>query len=247
MSARSEQLHPIDRGRLGALACASLAVFALCAAIAADGRVGSVEEGVFRAINGLPDAIQPLLWAFQLVGVIVVPVLVAAVAWRCHRPRLAVAALAVVPLKLALEHLVAKQLVERERPGTSICQLDASCARFRSVPLDGLSFPSGHAVVAFALATLLWPHLPRRWAVTVVAVAVLNSFARVYLGAHNPLDVVGGAALGVLIGAVLLVVLTTGRGAAGDARVQRDRDSVGAPASPRHGQRPASIPQETWE
>ena len=37
-------------------------------------------------------------------------------------------------------------------------------------------------------------------------VATLNSIARVYLGAHNPLDVVGGAAIGVAIASVLNLV-----------------------------------------
>jgi undecaprenyl-diphosphatase len=34
--------------------------------------------------------------------------------------------------------------------------------------------------------------------------AALNSVARVYLGAHNPLDVIGGGAVGVMIGIVLV-------------------------------------------
>ena len=37
----------------------------------------------------------------------------------------------------------------------------------------------------------------------VIAIAAANWLARVYLGAHNPLDVVGGAALGVAIGVAL--------------------------------------------
>ena len=36
--------------------------------------------------------------------------------------------------------------------------------------------------------------LPRRWAMVAFVLAALNAVARVYLGAHDPLDVVGGAA-----------------------------------------------------
>ena len=36
-----------------------------------------------------------------------------------------------------------------------------------------------------------------------VALALLNSVARVFLGAHVPLDLVGGSALGAAIGAAL--------------------------------------------
>jgi membrane-associated phospholipid phosphatase len=45
--------------------------------------------------------------------------------------------------------------------------------------------------------------------------ATLNAVARVYLGAHNPLDVVGGAAVGLAIAAALDLVLDVARGRAG--------------------------------
>jgi membrane-associated phospholipid phosphatase len=41
--------------------------------------------------------------------------------------------------------------------------------------------------------------------------AALNAVARVYLGAHNPLDVVGGAAVGLAIAAALDLVLDVAR------------------------------------
>ena len=50
---------------------------------------------------------------------------------------------------------------------------------------------------------LLLPYLAGRWRTLVIAVAVLNAVARVYLGAHAPLDVLGGAAAGAVAGAVL--------------------------------------------
>jgi undecaprenyl-diphosphatase len=48
--------------------------------------------------------------------------------------------------------------------------------------------------------------LPGRWRWVPVGVATLNAIARVYLGAHNPLDVVGGGAIGVAIAALLILV-----------------------------------------
>jgi undecaprenyl-diphosphatase len=70
--------------------------------------------------------------------------------------------------------------------------------------LAGLSFVSGHAIITFAIAGLLALVLPRRWAVVAFVLATLNAVARVYLGAHNPLDVVGGAAIGLAIVAGLI-------------------------------------------
>jgi membrane-associated phospholipid phosphatase len=180
---------------------ASLAVFAVCAVIAADGQVGPVERAAFHAVNGLPDWLYRPMLAFQYLGVLAMPLVVAAGALALRRWRLAAALVLVVPCKLATERLV-KLLVQRERPGTTVPD-----AVLRGVHPAGLSFVSGHAIITFAIAGLLALVLPRRWAVVVFVLASLNGVARVYLGAHNPLDVVGGAAVGLAIAAVLDLVL----------------------------------------
>ncbi len=180
---------------------ASLAVFAVCAVIVADGRVGSAERAVFHAINGLPSWLYRPMLVFQYLGVLAVPLVVAAGALVFRRWRLAAALVLVVPLKLAAER-VPKQLVQRERPGTTVPD-----AILRGVPHGGLSFVSGHAIITFAIAGLLVLVLPRRWGIVAFVLATLNAVARVSLGAHNPLDVVGGAAIGLAIAAVLDMVL----------------------------------------
>ncbi len=73
------------------------------------------------------------------------------------------------------------------------------------------SFPSGHATVAFALATALAQDRPGLRA-PLYAVAVLVAVSRVYLGVHHPSDVVAGAVLGAGMG--LLVARRGGRLAA---------------------------------
>ena len=64
------------------------------------------------------------------------------------------------------------------------------------------SFPSGHAATSFACAALLaWlTPLPK---VPLFALAALIAFSRVYNGVHYPLDVVGGAALGLAVATAL--------------------------------------------
>ena len=184
---------------------ASLAVFAVCARIAADGQVGPIERAAFHAVNGLPDWLYSPMLLFQYLGVLAMPLVVAVGALAFRRWRLAAALVLVVPLKLALERVV-KLLVERERPGTTVPD-----AVLRGVHPAGLSFVSGHAIITFAIAGLLGLVLPRRWAVVAFVLATLNGVARVYLGAHNPLDVVGGAAVGLAIAAVLDLVFDVAR------------------------------------
>ncbi len=66
---------------------------------------------------------------------------------------------------------------------------------------------SGHAIIVWGVAALLWTALPGRWRWIPVAVGSLNAIARVYLGAHNPLDVVGGGAIGIAIAAALILLI----------------------------------------
>jgi undecaprenyl-diphosphatase len=184
---------------------ASLATFAVCALIAADGRVGPIERAAFHAVNGLPQGLYQPMLAFQYLGVLAMPLIVAVGALAFRRWRLAAALVLVVPCKLGAERVV-KLLVQRQRPGTTVPD-----AILRGVHPAGLSFVSGHAIITFAIAGLLALVLPRRWAVVAFVLATLNAVARVYLGAHNPLDVVGGAAVGLAIAAVLDLVLDVGR------------------------------------
>jgi membrane-associated phospholipid phosphatase len=180
----------------------SLGVVALCTALVSDGRVSSAEQSVFRAINELPDVLENPMVGVQYLGVAIVPFLVAAVALVLRRWRLAVAAVLVYPLKLVVEKVVLKELVYRGRPGTTEPDV-----MLRHVPAHGPSYPSGHAIVAFALAGILAPYLSRAWRVVAYAIALAVAFSRIYLGAHNPLDVLAGAASGMLIAAALNLVL----------------------------------------
>jgi membrane-associated phospholipid phosphatase len=193
---------------------ASLAVFTICAVVTADGRVGPVERAAFHAVNGLPEGLYRPMLAFQYLGVLAMPLVVAVGALAFRRWRLAAALVLVVPLKLATERMV-KLLVQRERPGTTVPD-----AILRGVHPAGLSFVSGHAIITFAIAGLLALALPRRWALVAFVLATLNAVARVYLGAHNPLDVVGGAAVGLAIAAVLDLVLDVARDRGGRGRGQ---------------------------
>ncbi|HYX77113.1 MAG TPA: phosphatase PAP2 family protein [Gaiellaceae bacterium] len=84
-----------------------------------------------------------------------------------------------------------KQGIGRERPNVAY----ADPKPLVHAPHDG-SFPSGHATVSFACATVLSFYAPRAAPAFFVLAAAI-AWSRVYVGVHYPLDVLGGAVLGV--------------------------------------------------
>jgi undecaprenyl-diphosphatase len=77
------------------------------------------------------------------------------------------------------------------------------------VPHNG-SFPSGHSASSFACATVLAFAVPRAsWAFYLLAAAI--AWSRVYVGVHYPLDVLGGAVLGIAVATALRMLVAARR------------------------------------
>ena len=95
-----------------------------------------------------------------------------------------------------------KRFVRRDRPSGL---LEGILVHGR--PQTGLGFPSGHAAVAACTAVTASGAAGRPVDVALAAAAGLTGLTRIRVGAHLPLDVVGGWGLGVLTGALGVSVL----------------------------------------
>jgi membrane-associated phospholipid phosphatase len=149
------------------------------------------------------------------------------VANRRRYPLVALAATIAFFVASGLNALM-KAAVDRNRPPEAI-GLDALVG----VPASP-SFPSGHAMSAWATAGAVAVLAPRlRWPVLALAAAI--AFSRVYLGVHFWLDVLAGAALGLAIGVVAaaLLRLPLDRGAAFARRRRARHPTAREPAGPR--------------
>jgi undecaprenyl-diphosphatase len=70
------------------------------------------------------------------------------------------------------------------------------------------SFPSGHATLFFALATIIFLYNKKTGSLYFLA-ALLISLARVFCGIHWPSDILGGAVSGVLIALAINYIFST--------------------------------------
>jgi undecaprenyl-diphosphatase len=186
----------------GIAAAVGIVTLLACGFVARHGTTTGLELRVFRAINGLPEALAAPMRGAQLLGVLAVGPVVALVACALRRWRLAAAALLVTAGKLAAERIVWR-VVQRSRPGSSI----ADAIVRGDTPTRGAAFVSGHVVLVTGLAWVVTPYLRGWWRAAPWCVVALVSVARIYLGAHAPLDVVGGAALGMVLGGLANLVV----------------------------------------
>ena len=168
-------------------------------------RVGAQEAKVFVSVNGLPDALLPPAWVVMQCGALVAAPASAAIAWTAGERRLASQLALAGTATWALSKLV-KHVVRRERPASLL-----PVVHVRGHEQSGLGYLSGHAGVATALAAALVSRVGARRAAPALGAAAVVGLARLYVGAHLPLDVAGGAALGLVVeGGVAWLARETG-------------------------------------
>jgi membrane-associated phospholipid phosphatase len=154
--------------------------------------ISVVERDLFRWFNNLPTTFDRPLEAVMMVGTSTAVPIAAAVALVFRRVRLAAVLLAAGALAYAVAK-VAKLAIHAGRP---LDVLPISDVVVRGAAQLGLGYPSGHCAVSAALAFGALPYVRAPWRWLVLLVPLVVGIARMFVGAHLPLDVLGGWALG---------------------------------------------------
>lgn len=209
--------HPGD----GIRAALAAAVLTAAIFVARSGDVGAVQRWLFRLVNGLPAGAGAwFVGVMQLGSLGALPFLVL-VCVLSRRVRLGVL-VAIGGFATWVAAKILQAVVAEPRPHVHVAH-----SLLHGAAAPGFSFPSTHVALAAALATVAAPYFGRsgrRFAwLLVLAIAV----ARVYVGAHLPVDAVGGAALGWLVGSLLHVALGAPRGVPTPAFVADQLERLG--------------------
>jgi glycosyltransferase 2 family protein len=181
--------------------CAAVAVL-LATMLVARTELAPLEVSIFRAVNDLPQGLHTVVWPFMQYGTFITIPSLAVIALLFRRFRLALA-LALAGVGVYAVALVVKNVVDRGRPSALLTAVEER----ELFGTDSLGYPSGHAAVAAALTVVVAAHLSTRWVIVALALGAVVLFGRIYVGAHLPLDVIGGAALGAIAGSVVNLIV----------------------------------------
>jgi MFS family permease len=186
----------LPRPTRGRVAVALLAVVPVLGVLVAQTGTHRLDEQLFRGINGLGPGPEQL-WTVldphtrNYIVLIAIAVGAAAVTRRALLPVFARVMLAAFLAWSLLEAVYA--VYDRPRPEEVVGAADISVNGHSWARLE--SFPSGHMAITAALAVATALAFPRLRTVLWAYVAAV-AFTRVLFGAHFPLDVVAGTALG---------------------------------------------------
>lgn len=184
-------------------AALAAAILVLTAALSLGDRPYAAEHRAFSALNGLPGALEVVLIPAMQAGALAAVFAAGVLALIARRPRLAGLLVLAGGSAWILAKLV-KRVVERGRPAEYFPDVV-----IRGAVQMGQGFPSGHAAVIAAMVTVVSPYLNRPGRILAWTLVALVALARVYTGAHLPLDVVAGVAVGWGLGCVINLVLGT--------------------------------------
>lgn len=204
------------------------ATFAAGARLAREPELRAAEIRSFHLVNRLPAAAYAAVWPVMQLGSLGGALAVAGTTAAAGRRRVAGRIAVVATVTWAASKAV-KPYVRRGRPDAVL-----RGARILGRDQTGLGYPSGHAAVALAVASTAGTDLPPSLRHALWWWALSVGPARVYVGAHLPLDVIGGLALGTATASAARVI---GRGRRRGRRAPRAAGPDGTAGRRRAGAR----------
>ncbi len=196
-----------------ALGGASVVVVAVSAWFAVQPGAETAQTGLVEWFNDPPQpfaailaAANPLLRPVPLLLVTVV--LVGWIGWAARETWQRVEVVRALVIAVILAELltqVLKRLADQPRPLAVIPGMDTH--GYPTSP-QGNAYPSAHTAVVVAAVSALWPWMGWPQRIVGLVFAVLIGCNRVYIGAHWPIDVLGGAAIGLLCGTLCWLIAT---------------------------------------
>ena len=169
--------------------------FSLMVIFIVNQRITSFDSTVIAFIQGFETStLTNIMKFFTFIGsfpiMLVIILVISLFLYFILKHRLELILLWTVVISTPILNWILKQTFHRARPELH-----------RLIDIGGYSFPSGHAMNAFAfygiLAFLLWRHIPNQTGRTILILfsslfIILIGISRVYLGVHYPSDIIGG-------------------------------------------------------
>jgi undecaprenyl-diphosphatase len=194
------------------IGAAAVVAIGVTAWLATSSGAETAQTGMVRWFNDPP---RPASWVLALTNPLLRPVplvLVSAVLLGCvaltagsRSSRLEIARAAVIAVLTAeVGAQILKRVADQARPFEVIEGLDS-----HGYPRDpiGHAYPSAHTAIVVAGVAGLWPWMRTWQRILGIAFALAVALNRLYIGAHWPIDVLGGAAVG-MVGAVIAWLTT---------------------------------------
>ncbi|WP_066064744.1 phosphatase PAP2 family protein [Neobacillus soli] len=169
--------------------------FSLISLLISDHKIIDFDSDVIAAIQGLESPfLTKVMKFFTFIGsapvVIILSIFLLFFLYKVLHHRLELILFVSAIFGSAVLNQILKLVFHRVRPNFH-----------RLIDIAGYSFPSGHAMNAFAvyviISFLLWRHIASKWGRSLlifisVAMIVAIGTSRIYLGVHYPSDIIGG-------------------------------------------------------
>ena len=151
--------------------------------------------------GGFMDFIMPIITMFGEYGLFWIAISVVLIIIKKTR-RCGVTACGAILTSFIIGNILLKHIFARSRP----CWLEPDyLTMLVAVPKD-FSFPSGHSMISFTVATVLFLY-NKKIGIPALVLAALIAFSRLYLFVHFPTDVLVGTLMGIGFGILAYFVV----------------------------------------